>query len=61
MVVPVLVLGAAGIGLSPYSWAAFGALILGGGYTIWWVTERAWGKFSMPSSHSPAYDGANEN
>jgi hypothetical protein len=51
MVVPVLVLGAAGIGLSPYGWAAFGALILGGGYAIWWVTERAWGRFSMPSSH----------
>ena len=50
MVVPVLALGAAGIGLSPYGWAAFGALILGGGYAIWWVTERAWGKFSMPST-----------
>jgi hypothetical protein len=35
--------------LGPYSWVALGTLILGGGYFIWWITERAWGKFSTPT------------
>ena len=47
MVVPVLIVGAGVIPLSLYGWLAFVAIILGGGYAIWWGTERAWGKFSI--------------
>ena len=50
MVVPVLILGAGIVPLGMYGWLALGAFILGGGYAIWWGTERAWGKFSAPYS-----------
>jgi hypothetical protein len=50
MVVPVLIVGAGIVPLSLYGWLGLGAFILSGGYAIWWGTERAWGKFSMPSS-----------
>jgi hypothetical protein len=49
MVVPVLIVGAGIVPLSLYGWLGLGAFILSGGYAIW-GTERAWGKFSMPSS-----------
>ena len=47
MVVPVLMVGAGIIPLSLYGLLAFAIIILGGGYAIWWGTERAWGKFSI--------------
>jgi hypothetical protein len=47
MVVPVLIVGAGIVPLSLYGWLAFAIIILGGGYAIWWGTERAWGKFSV--------------
>ena len=50
MVVPVVTVGAGIVPLTLYGWLALGAFILGGGYAIWWGTERAWVKFSMPSS-----------
>jgi hypothetical protein len=47
MVVPVLIVGSGIIPLSLYGRLAVGIIILGGGYAIWWGTERAWGKFSI--------------
>lgn len=29
-----------------YGWLVLAALIVFGGWIIWWATERAWGKFS---------------
>jgi hypothetical protein len=49
MIIPVLVVGAGVVPLGLYGWLALGSVILGGGYAIWWATERAWGKFSIPS------------
>jgi hypothetical protein len=46
MIVPVLALG---IGILPdglYAWLILGAIIVLGSKTIWWATERAWGRFS---------------
>ena len=51
MIAPIAVVGLGIVPLSPYGWVALGTLILGGGYVIWWVTERAWGKFSAPYLH----------
>jgi hypothetical protein len=51
MIIPVVVVGMGIIPLGPYSWALLGLLILGGSYVIWWMTERAWGKFSTPNSY----------
>jgi hypothetical protein len=48
MIVPVAVVGLGITPLTPYGWIALGILILGGGYVIWWATERLWGKFSTP-------------
>ena len=47
MVVPVSIVGGGIIPLSLYGWLALGIIILGGGYAIWWGTERVWGKFSI--------------
>ena len=49
MIVPVAVVGLGIVQLSAYGWLALGTLILGGGYTIWWATERLWGKFAAPT------------
>jgi hypothetical protein len=46
MIIPVLVVGAGVVPLALYGWLTLGSVILGGGYAIWWATERAWGKFS---------------
>jgi hypothetical protein len=51
MIVPVAVVGLGIVQLSAYGWLALGTLILGGGYTIWWATERLWGKFAAPYFH----------
>ena len=44
MIVPVIALGM--IASGTYVWIALGCGIIGGSKLIWWVTERAWGKFS---------------
>jgi len=44
MIAPVLLLGIISAGI--YKWMFLAVLILGGSGLIWWVTERAWGKFS---------------
>jgi hypothetical protein len=46
MIVPALVLGFGGTSSSVYGWIAMCIVIVGGSGLIWWVTERAWGKFS---------------
>lgn len=43
-IVPVLGFGVVSAGI--YSWIVLGVLIVAGSKLIWWVTERAWGKFS---------------
>jgi hypothetical protein len=46
MIAPVLLL-AADIGSTGFfGWLILAILILAGSRTIWWATERAWGKFS---------------
>ena len=44
MIVPTLVLRIISAGI--FEWMLLAALVLGGSWLIWWVTERAWGKFS---------------
>src|SRR5882672_6368245 len=46
MTVPVLVLGLGLVSTGLYGWLALGAVIVAGSKTIWWATERSWGKFS---------------
>src|SRR5260370_39276948 len=46
MIVPVLALGSGVVSLGFYGWLASACSILPGSKVIWWVTERAWGKFS---------------
>ena len=46
MIAPVVLLAFGLITLNFSSWLAMAALIVFGGWIIWWATERAWGKFS---------------
>jgi hypothetical protein len=46
MIAPVLVLASGVISDDVYAWPSLAVLIFGGSMIIWWVTERAWGKFS---------------
>lgn len=46
MTAPVLVLGFGFVSAGIYGWMALAGLIVAGSKLIWWVTERAWGKFS---------------
>lgn len=46
MIVPVLVLASGAVSTSLFGWIALAVLIVGGSLTIWWITERAWGRFS---------------
>jgi asparagine N-glycosylation enzyme membrane subunit Stt3 len=46
MIVPVLVLASGVVSAGFYAWLSLAIVILGGSMFIWWVTERAWGKFS---------------
>ena len=46
MIVPVMALGTGFVAADMFGWVCLGATILGGSGLIWWVTERAWGKFS---------------
>jgi hypothetical protein len=45
MILPVLALGTSSASSGLFEWIALGGLILAGGKLLWWVTERAWGKF----------------
>ena len=46
MILPVLALGLGMVSSGFYGWIALGAVIIFGSKVIWWVTERAWGRFS---------------
>ena len=46
MIVPVVLLASGIISANFYAWLALAALIVFGGWIIWWATERTWGKFS---------------
>jgi hypothetical protein len=46
MIIPVLSLGLGVVRAGLFGWLALVAFIILGGKTIWWATERAWGKFS---------------
>jgi len=46
MILPVLALGSGAISANLYGWLALAVLIVLGSRIIWWMTERAWGKFS---------------
>jgi hypothetical protein len=46
IIIPVLALGLGVISLGLSAWVVLGVVIILGGKTIWWTTERAWGKFS---------------
>jgi len=46
MIAPVLVLALGIINADFYGWLLLGTVILAGGKSIWWATERAWGTFS---------------
>jgi hypothetical protein len=48
MIVPVLALGIAPVLITLTGWFAIAVAILLGSKLIWWATERAWGKFSLP-------------
>ena len=48
MIVPVLALGIAPVLIPLTGWFAIAVAILLGSKLIWWATERAWGKFSLP-------------
>ena len=46
MIVPVLAFGSDVVSVGFYGWLALACVILLGSKLIWWITERAWGKFS---------------
>jgi hypothetical protein len=46
MIAPTLVLGSGVVAVGIYAWLVLACVILLGSKLIWWVTERAWGKFS---------------
>ncbi len=46
MVAPVLVLSLGIVSADFYGWLALGVIIVAGSKIIWWLSERAWGKFS---------------
>jgi len=46
IIAPVILLASALVTVDFYIWLALAALIVFGGWIIWWATERAWGKFS---------------
>ena len=46
MILPVVLLASGIVAATFHGWLALAALIVFGGWIIWWATERAWGKFS---------------
>jgi hypothetical protein len=45
MIVPVLLLASGIISVGLWGWIALAVVIIGGSLTIWWITERAWGRY----------------
>lgn len=45
-IVPVLVLASGLVSASFYGWLTLALFIIGGGWIMWWATERAWGSYS---------------
>ena len=54
MIAPVILLASGLITANFYGWLALAALIVFGGWIIWWGTERTWRKFSYTMSASGA-------
>ena len=46
MIMPVMALGTGIVTVGIFGWISLVVIIFGGSGLIWWVTERAWGKFS---------------
>ena len=46
MILPVVLLASGVVAANFYVWLALAALVVIGGWIIWWATEQAWGKFS---------------
>lgn len=46
MILPVLTVGSGIVQVGPYGWFLLAAVIILGSKIIWWLTERAWGRFS---------------
>jgi len=46
MIAPVVLLASGIVAANFYGWLAIAALVVFGGWFIWWATERTWGKFS---------------
>jgi hypothetical protein len=46
MIAPTLALGLGLPSAVIFTWIILGVGIVGGSKLIWWLTERAWGKFS---------------
>ena len=46
MIAPVLLVASGIITVGSYGWLVLAVLVLGGGWIIWWLTERAWGTYS---------------
>ena len=46
MIIPVLALSMDIVTVGILGWIGLGVVIFGGSGLIWWVSERAWGKFS---------------
>ena len=46
MTIPVLIFGSGMVAVGFSAWVVLGVVIIVGSKTIWWATERAWGKFS---------------
>lgn len=46
MIVPVIALDTGLVTVGILRWICLGAIIFGESRLFWWVTERAWGKFS---------------
>jgi hypothetical protein len=46
MIAPVILPASGLVTVNFLGWLALAALIVFGGWIMWWATERAWGKFS---------------
>ena len=46
MILPVVLLASGVVAANFYVWLALAAVVVFGGWIIWWATEQAWGKFS---------------
>lgn len=46
MIAPVALFASGLVTVNFHGWLALAALIVFGGWIIWWLTERVWGKYS---------------